>query len=219
MLIKSNFKDYYDFLQGKYGIDPLVTYDRVCSTQEAKTTWWKKSGLYKPKFIEDKSIAYDFQMIAVAGTIYCVYYYCGKFYFGSECEGIAFGAKGLPPLISLQDVTRHKHFSVCHGMKTDINEKENCPVLLVRPNHTWRYALLEGESELVEAKYEADIKNPRLSDYQFGKCLDAEKCYLAISGFLSREKPVKDTRTDIQKVISKGFDQKYSFRNRPKKTT
>ena len=207
MRIVSNYKEYYDFLKGKYGIDPLITYERICLTYSSGGKW-EKHGIYKPPFIENSNETFNFQLIAVAGTVYCAYFYFGRFYFGSEAD-----------FIPSEHMDKYNHgsprgkvFMQLHGTPTDINEKEDCPVMLV--------SVEDYESEgwthiITDVKYSADIKNPKLSDYQFGKCLEAEKCYLAISNFLAREKPVVDNRSDIQKIVGKGFDKKYSFRTRP----
>ena len=211
MLIKSNFKDYYDYLIGQYGIDEKVVYERICSTEDSDKKWIK-SGIYKPQHTLEGTV-YSFDIIAVCGIIYCCYYYRGKHYFGSDA--IDYIPKKIKRGIYESDIDTYSDllrsatneqkenlsFSTVrsiHLKETNLNEKENCPVLILRQSYDGLYA---------------DVKNPKLSDFDFGKILSAEECYLQISNFLSREKPIVDNRTDIQKITGKGFDKKTSFRN------
>lgn len=213
MTIKSNFKDYYDFLQTKYGRDPLRIYVRHCLTLNYEKQW-KKIGLYKPPFLESYNTKdYHFQMIAVAGLIFCVYLYKGKVYFGQECEALP---DRIPSeLGGTRDISNDKRAALCHNTKTTINDEEECPVLLVVEHHTWRHNWATKTDHIIKERYYAQVKNPRLADFQLGKCLDAEKCYLTINDFLSKEKPVIDNRTDKDKIQGHGFDKKYGFRTRP----
>lgn len=207
MKIISNFKDYYDFLIGKYGTDEKVVYERICSTENDDKKW-TKSGIYKPQHTLDGAI-YSFEIIAVCGIIYCCYYYRGKFYFGSEASDYI--PKKIKRGIYESDIDTSSDLRmsfipkdsndiffqsrVIHLSKTNLNEKENCPVLILSRDLQY-----------------AQVKNPKLADYDFGKVLSAEECYVQINNFLSREKPVVDNRTDIQKIVGKGFDKKTSFR-------
>ena len=61
--------------------------------------------------------------------------------------------------------------------------------------------------------FEIMALNVKLSDFGIGQIISPHDIYIAISNFLSREKPVIDKRTDIQKIVGKGFDKKTSFRN------
>jgi hypothetical protein len=89
---------------------------------------------------------------------------------------------------------------VNHLKPTDLNERHDCPVLLIKK---YRY---DNECEVI-------AKNVRLCDFGINQIISPHDIYVAISNFLSREKPVIDNRTDVQKIIGKGFDKKTSFRN------
>lgn len=209
MVIKSPFKDYYDWLMGVYGRDEKLVYERICLTQ-AKSIWFK-SGMYKPDhllFPRD----FKFYMLAICGTCYCIFYYNNKFYIPTA-EIIEASRKekwwsksdilksellktfGKIPIDRIEDrIFRAREF---HLKKIQINEKENCPVILFKYN---------GVTVTPE------VKNPRLADLGIKSFIPAETMYIMISNFLSREKPIADKRTDIQKLESKGFDKKTSFR-------
>jgi hypothetical protein len=102
--------------------------------------------------------------------------------------------------VSRQYMRNNYSDSALHLRKTDVNEKENCPVCLIDTNSFRRRAL------------EAMVKNVRLSDFGIGQIISPNDMYIMISNFISREKVIIDNRTDIQKIVSKGFDKKTSFR-------
>lgn len=89
MKIISNFKDYYDYVIGVYGIDPKAVYERICETETEVNgkKEWVKSGLYKPMHLTT-DIRVASYMIGFCGTIYCIYWMDGKFYFGREYYNI-----------------------------------------------------------------------------------------------------------------------------------
>lgn len=234
MKIISNFKDYYDYLQGIYGQDEKIVYERIVATKNngyKRDDKWVKQG-HKP----DHSVLtndYYFYRLAICGLLYCVYYYNKKFYFFSKSEQSSrgyltggyyirriMGQKNLTPneklikeLFSKMGTSKREfitdnrdkfaddlYYIQDHLTETNINEKENCPVILL--NATARYRS-EGT---------AGVKNVKLSDYGIPQIVSPNDMYITISGFLSREKKIVDKRTDIEKLTSKGFDKKTSFR-------
>lgn len=214
MRILSNFKDYYDYIAGRYGIDQSIIYERVGETRSSQyDETWSKTGIYKPNFVlypydpkffpaplmpdystEKRDQVYSY-FIAICGILYCVYRHNGKFYYGDEVMQV------IPKQIYKSKwrkyafETKHYNNSEFHLTKTDFNNKENCPVLLLNENRTVAMA-----------------KNIRLADFGIGSCLPADKAYLQISQFITREKPIKDNRTNIEKILGHGFDKITSFR-------
>jgi|GEM_PF-2977408 hypothetical protein len=196
MKILSNFKDYYDYFQGVYGTDEKVTYNRVC--QHLNNDVWVKSGLYKPHFmmcptLEQKEV--ESYPIAIGGVLYCVFYYKGLIYFGHD---IIEHIKQIKDY-SFWNYNRTYNIAIRHLDKTKVNEEEDCPVVLCK----WGDQI---------GLYGA-VKNIKLSDFKLANILPDKEVYLLISNFLSREKPVPDNRTNVEKIVSKGFDKKTSFRN------
>ncbi len=209
MKIISNYKDFYDFLIGQYGIDPKVVYERVCMTKNGydKDTKWSKTGLYKPSYITapseqeispyyQPSSPVEFAPIAICGRIYCVYIYNKKFYFGDNYEALE-KIKSKIQKTYRGVYNTNLGYSEYHLRPTDINEKENCPVCLL----AWGWG-----------GFYATVKNVRLSDFGIGQVISPNDAYIMISNFISREKVIVDKRTDIQKIESHGFDKKISFR-------
>jgi len=189
MKIVSNFKDYYDFLIGKYGIDPKVVYERVCETETPQHSW-VKSGIYRPEYLDLPG--YYYYGIAFCGTTYKVCCYNGKVYIGDEVLVL----RKFVDKENAYKLPTEREYLTGHNKPTDVNEKLNCPVVLL-PRYTF-----DGEG----------TKNVKLADFQFGRLVPPEDAYLRIVEFLTREPIIKDTRTDIEKVVSHGFDKKTSFR-------
>jgi len=214
MKIISNFKDYYDYLQGVYGIDEKVVYERLCKAwlgdwNIAKSKYenlgWKKQPLYRPNHLEfpyetdfEPSVGVSVakpklekHKLAICGTIYVVWVYCGKYYIGEAGKKILEDA-GIK-IEERQYLSGQRE--TIDGRKTDENEKENCPVILL--------------SDLEQAS----ILNIRLTDFGINQVISPHDMYMMISNFITREKPVVDTRTNVQKIEGKGFDKKTSFRH------
>lgn len=214
MKIISNFRDYYDYLMGIYGQDPKIAYERIClSLHKGK---WIKSGIFKPYHLLSPE-RFEFYMLAIGGTCYCIFYYNNKFYIPTSeiieksrqekwwsktdtLKSELLKTFGKMPIDRIEEmrllngIHRSREF---HLKKIKLNETENCPVILFK---------YDGITSTPE------IKNPRLADFGIKSFIPAEAMYLMISDFLSREKPIADKRTDIQKLESKGFDKKTSFR-------
>lgn len=201
MKLISNFRDYYDYLQGIYGIDPKVVYERICMTSSGAK--FVKSGMYKPMYMDapvggetDNSV--EFAPIAICGTIYCVYIHKKKFYFGDNYDALD-KLRSKMQKDNRSIYADNLSYSRYHLKATDINEKENCPVCLL--GRDWNTG------------FYANVKNVRLSDFGIGQIISPNDMYIMISNFLSREKKIVDKRTDVEKLVSKGFDKKTSFRN------
>ncbi len=194
MKILSKFKDYYDYLQGIYGIDETILYNRTFKEPFYHLPYLSISG-YKYKQPEP-------YILAICSTIYIVHLYNGSFYFGDDIFRI----------LQLTD-NKYKHnrhykfngdyFAVSitekHKLYTDVNIKHNCPVCLIVP------ATMQTK--------EIIIKNIRLADFGLAQILAPQYIYSLISGFLTQEKFIEHPRTDVEKIISHGFDKKTSFRN------
>lgn len=184
MKLISNYRDYWDHVLAIRGIDEKAVYVRNCS--------------YKPPHLSIPGRKYEHYIIAFCGTIYAIYYYEGKFYWGKEYKEIPSNEHTK----NLHYYTfNHQSASNFHLTKTDINDKENCPVCLIYMNKA-RY----GE-------FEVSHKSPRLQDYGFPSIMSPDDCFVQITNFLLREKEVKDPRTNKEKITGHGFDNVSSFRN------
>lgn len=205
MKIISKFKDYYDYLNGIYGIDEKIIYQRTCKTIERKNNTFKmvKEGqVYSPNFIK-----YDIKDRAITFILYiCREKYNGIYLNGSyffqplepaEYEYIKQHANNFNHLrISRKDAP---HFSYSHErlFKTDANYNNifDCPVIL--------HDLLDSF-----------VLNVKLSDFGIPAIIPANEIYQKIYDFLIREPDIEDVRSDMEKLEGHGFDKKKSFRHR-----
>lgn len=212
MNIISKFKDYYDYLSGIWGVDPLLTYVR--------------QGEMKPDLLSD----YAKIRIYIGGILIEGFYYKGNFYYGENLNQFS---KPIPPYMThkqgytyqklveeyglpelntsnlvwispayLKDVkyTRPLADIIIHKTPIvdplNINNEENCPVIVKVNKNIFR--------------------NCSLKDLNISSILDAETVYHLISDWLSLQRTKKedrdDSRTNEQKIESFGFDKKTSFR-------
>jgi hypothetical protein len=212
MKLITNFKDYYDFVQGEYGIDPKAVYERVCMTPNGH-----KGGMFVPEFLrpvpffqnEHEEEAYhshrkepNLYRLAICGIMYYVAEENGTLFHGprswaNEKEK----SKGLfwfPKKLNTSG----------HLQPTDVNEKHKCPVILMSRHSKW---------EDHPSYNQADVLNLRLKDFQFAKVIPPKDMFLMLTNFLLKdrpktEKPVDPKDQNKQRIVAHGFDLKSSFR-------
>jgi hypothetical protein len=196
MKIISKFKDYYDHIAGLYGIDDKIVYVR--NYQAIVRDDYRKGVYHKvgfencllPTNIKTYSETPDVDVFSICNTFY-VRVLCGNdIYWGSE-------ALVLEKYLSKwQSKSDFKKTIALHGQKNELNTKE-FPIAITSTENDIRRVF---------------TRNPRLSDYGFASILPPNDLFLMLSTFLSQEKEVVDTRTNIEKVLSNGFDKISSFR-------
>lgn len=207
MLITSKFKDYYDFLSGIYGVDPLIVLNRLDFTMP---TFYHPINQYYTE--EGKLILY------IGGFQIDAYYKDDKIYYGEDLKQFAKEekhSKWYYRYHSSDDVkpnervtikiekSRYNYESFNLIIKKDLskmNDKYNCPILL-RKN---------GDKD------ENLYKNCILKDLNLNSFISPEEVYKMISDWISYQRTIAedrvDTMTNGQKIESKGFDKKTSFR-------
>jgi hypothetical protein len=95
------------------------------------------------------------------------------------------------------DYTKHRDVIDINIQKTSLNKKQNCPIIL-------------------QSHYNFYYKFPPLYKFKLHQILSAKEIYQMLVDWLStiknenENKP--DNRTNNEKIISKGFDIKKSFR-------
>lgn len=208
MKIISKHKDFYDYLQGNYGIDNTVVYNRN----------WKDTVMYKPYYLmpfelyQPKPVQYT---IAICGVVYIVYIWDKKFYFGEDIKLLLNSKKTKYDrdnkdwyFNTLPFETRSLPYHLC---KTKINEIEKEPILLLKNEFYSSWSIM-NKKDPEHVKWEVIARNIRLIDFGIPQVLSAHDIYIQISNFLSKEKVIVDKRTDKEKIISHGMDTKTSFR-------
>jgi hypothetical protein len=197
MKILSKYKDYYDYLSGIWGEDPKLVLDR-------------RKG--NPKPIGEK---YDFQLkdtgkikLIICGKLIEGYRHQNKIYYGedikqfsnidnSKWDGIDYpyttirtGGNGLrirDTYYALEPIDDYIH----------INKKHNCPIL-------------------IKSGWEGWDEYPKLEELNLGSFINAETIYIWIQEYLAKEidelQNIPIILNNKEKIISKGFDPKTSFR-------
>jgi len=192
MKIISKYKDYYDYLVGKYGEDPLIVLDRRDSEN--------------PKFSSDDIKLID---LYIGGKNIQGIYIHDQFYYGENIEPFSVKNPRYHLFYNDRDVyrVRDKYFGYinvrCKITDTDINEKLGVPILM-RKEYLYTNKI--------------DIKNyykfPILKNLNLASFIEPDEMWLLLSNFLSKKDLIIDNRTNNEKIIDAGFDLKESFRGK-----
>lgn len=213
IITKNGQKDYYDYLSGIWGVDPLIIYDRRHITMPEIHTNYSKISIY------------------IGGLLIEGFFYYGKFYYGHEL--LKFGAPepkyhlkiknsfwalkydkeyglnnfNFDDLILIEpkyliDLDNKHHWNTLAVMKTPIidkfntNQIENCPICVKVGNKSF--------------------KNCNLKDLNINTILSSTEVYMLISNWVSFQRSIAenrpDNRTNNEKIVSDGFNIKESFR-------
>jgi len=205
MKIISKYKDYYDYLMGVYGEDPLIVLDRRDFTM--------------PTFDEDEDCKIQ---LFIGGYLIEGLYRDGKIYYGNSLKQFEDTEKyrGWYSWESKKKVVDYIYidlksrfagsrdydtFKIKPVLDTEkMNEKHNCPILLRKVKRGYR-------------SVQNDIyKNCFLRKLNLNSFISATKVYQIISAWISMQRTKSenrpDNRTNVEKIKSKGFDDKTSFR-------
>ncbi len=200
IITKRSQKDYYDFLIGVYGEDPLIVLDR---TKNDKLPY---------------SISNDVVVrFYIGGYLVEGYKINDSYYYGENLHEFGDDKRYISPysyrnqnievkdLIYLKDSkSRSPYVLIKPVVDVElINEKENCSILLA----------FNGAGGVNYLKY------PNLSSFNIQSLLSPEVVYKMISDWISsqitKSENKVDSRSNIEKIESKGFDKKTSFRKLP----
>ena len=190
MKIISKYKDYYDYLQGIYGIDNKLILDRRDFDPIPKDRCNEKVQL----IIGDK---------IVEG-----YHYNNEYYFGQK------------RLDELNEITKskkvdkwYKEKGITHWI---LDVRLNCNIRDFK-NDT-DFAICEYTVPKYRKNVNGGVqyKYPKLSDYNISHILDPHSIWLILNEYLSRkvteQEPIVPVGDDKVRLISAGFDPKTSFR-------
>lgn len=215
ILTPRNNKDYYDYLTGIYGIDEKVVFDRrkftiisrldlpIFSYKPLEKDAPKKeipSWLWRDKKVPEYECA-KFECLLEAGL---------KWFF-FEVERYLDNNSKLCidwKLVKRKDVSKRQRISPSPiTFFTDYSSYRY---------HGWSIGLTEDERyHRIEVKDEDTFSNPILSGTPIPSLIPAEEIYNLLCCYISSLNDIEiiDTRTDVEKAESAGFDRKTSFRN------
>jgi len=206
--ILGKYKDYYDYLQGIYGVDPLLTFDRR----------YNDMLIRRPdEETKDKLISKN---LWVAGKRYSLYYYNGVTYYTldelNQLNDILTENKQQQDHIrqpwkysnwtwrdrNKKEVLTKEWWDKQNAKPTSLNVKLRNPVLI--STNTAR-GLKEDYSPCI------------LKQWDFHKVMSAEEVYKEISammGYFVDHPAIPNKQTNLEKLLSHGFDKTKSFRHR-----
>lgn len=207
MLIVSKYKDYYDFLSGIYGVDPNLVLDRrefhnyECLTSEP-LIFHICGMVYEGFYVaETKKFYYGDALLELGKK--------DKYYFGNKRYNRNWSDRTTDYVESVNIEIMPKPLSGSHfyniALKPyidyeKVNEAEGCPILMKNRYSAKNY-----------------FHFPQLNKFDFASYLKAEDIYKILVEHLSAERTKLeqhvDNRTDVEKLINKGFDKRESFRN------
>lgn len=234
MRIKSNFKDYYDFIAFKYGGgDPKITYCRSARiSQELDFSFIDNNERRMVEFCNEECVKKYYNDLKLPSCHIKFLIFCGKVY-----PIISFATKKENPLLDGSFSTVFENYKVV---------KKDDPVL----NELYKYRnfmdYIDGKNKkipnyygkkccfdfaiknklpvfVIEFKYRSgysvDEYIPNLGELGFGGILSPEQCYQELSYFIANvmcESPDIKLPCEInneERIIAAGFDLKNSFRN------
>lgn len=196
MKIISKYKDYYDWVVGKYGMDEKMVLDRT-------------KGYYpKVREYEDKNEPKKYEL-AICGELFTVYFYKEKSYHTDEeittlnnllkkhGKEKLFGFHTYSWYREMYNLQWFKEMNMYHG-PTLVNDKYGIPTLMRIGTDSWQGILLK--------------------EFGVGNYIPAEEMFEKVYSWISAQKDVtiENKQTDKEKILSHGLDYVKSFRHRKK---
>lgn len=225
MKIIDNKKDYYDHLAGILGVDNLVVYDRRGSvvlgaennipndvqyyvSQKILTfdkpledkRYWHLKSIIKQRELETSKHSYS--KTWKEGESYHFVLEVGYIHYRFEVERW---------LEENNRESAHVEYRLIDTIKDVRKRYSDVPICIVPCDA--QYSRWSHEERWKEMKGRVD--NPILAGTFIPGMIPPTDIWNALYEYLSslRDKPFTDTRSDIQKLESAGFDKKTSFRN------
>lgn len=185
MKIISKFKDYYDYISGIYGEDPLKVLDR--------------RDFYSLLYPEKETKIYFCGEIYIKGVSENIHedpYKKGKYFYGENGKIWRSVYKDIEILYKDSDIVWFKPIIQNKHYELKPEKDNNKP-----------YYFLTGWKD-------RKGKFPILKDIQFDKIMKPQDAYLAIENYISKKDTEPDTDpNNMIRYEQKGFDTKTSFRN------
>ena len=194
MKIISKYKDYYDYLQGIFGIDNYKIYKRDKIFKEHEFDL--KFEDFKDRYL----VPHFFYSFAINNIIYVMVKTKTGIYPLSEklLKSLKYGKYAIESILEYDK------------RATDINKTLRKPIVvgIGKLNSYWIY------NRKSDWKTESD---PYLKSFSFHKVLSAQELYIEVDSFLGwmKDNPeIPNKQTNAEKLLAKGFDKKISFRHR-----
>jgi hypothetical protein len=185
MKLVSKYKDYWDYLQGIYGVDEKVVFERdsIFKDYSPDTLYYFHilNKTYCGLFTKDGWI-HDFDEL-------------DKYYKDNSSNRLFYSQSRQLALYLYGEISWWKKNKLLKIYpETLLNIENNCPILVARNNNINKF--------------------PLLKDTFIPSILPAHDIYVGLVDWFSYKEPVVETKPeDMIRFESKGFDKKDSFRN------
>lgn len=212
MKILSKYKEYYDYLMGIYGQDPLKVLDRTAY----KTYDVDLVVKYPRHKAPDEIVVRDF-----------IIYFCGDYYFLGDVKNLRKGdeRKGLFRKLDKDKVdwvyeVNNKVLDAYYDTDLIYEDDLFCVLRLTEDSLKKRYKdYLKIKDEITAPYYIVrnydktdEVFMPNLTKLNFAKFLSAEDCYLAIENYISKKDvDMPNSPNDMIRFEQKGFKKGKSF--------
>jgi hypothetical protein len=229
MKILTNFKDFYDYLQGIYGVDDKLILNRQ---EETPKTFMIDDYIVrgepagKLKGIQQYEFYSDFQVVRFSIGDYKVegMTYQGKILYGEELEFLNVKKETLA--YYERNFGTNKEFNLpvkyYHIDNTNITyangRHPRVSVLMAPTKYKSDYSPNIKENAPIILWDTKDpkkfYKSPILSSYRINKVFDPHTMWVLLSGWLGERLnvPIPDNMSNKEKIQAAGFDLKTSFR-------
>jgi hypothetical protein len=204
MKILSKYKDFYDYLIGRYGVDEKIVLDRTkfdnVYPQNGLIRIYFCNYLVEGIYKEDRGVVYGEELLNYYAKELKPernFNYDDRFYYLTrpkeeyqKWQSNYFKMPKEPILI-----------------KESPNKEFDCPILVENSGVYGEYSFKTHDRLF---KYYS--KFPPLERYNFNRVFSAEDVYLKLYDWLTQERPMIEIG-DKEKIVGHGFDLKSSFRN------
>ena len=225
-----NKKDYYDYISGIYGIDDLVVYDRrgsitlnsgnillqgldyyfstkILFTDKplSEKRYWELKSIVR--YHEAKASKNKYSKKWKEGDVYHFVLEVGYTHYRFEVERWIEDKK--------QD-NAHVEYRLIDTLNDVQKRYSNVPMCIILCQvKDWRWITDEVRWIEIDNTQMHRVENPILTDTFITKIIPPANIWQALYDYLSslKDKPFTDTRTDVEKLESAGFDKITSFRN------
>lgn len=192
MKIISKFKDYYDYLQGIYGVDTKKILDRTKFTNR-----------------------YDYDIDGYNHDLLYVFF-CGRVFM--KIKRHTWNDR-IEPLLNGK---YNSFYNLSDYIKAILNKEKDYVWIetnIIPDKQRFAYGIRKGWFEKYGAtqpftKHLTFDPYPNLQEVGFNKIMSPHDCYVQIDQYISYIEPeVPSDPTDMQRFEGKGFDKKSSFRH------
>lgn len=223
MKIISNAKDYYDYISGQYGIDEMIVFDRrnvYYPDKDQSSPFYTEARPDDLPYEEAKKKALRGYARSPKRIFYNYYDYLlvRIGFVDHQLEYFRYLDDKGRPALEINSHISYRRESLISALPIIIDANPDFKYVKLENGTITKHRIYRYHSrwDNETPKHTHDTSAiPVLGKTVLPSIIPAHEVWTLIYGHLSalKEKPFHDTRSDIQKLQSAGFDKKTSFRN------